>query len=109
MPDDALVVGEFESRLELQTCDAIDVYRNEVEPRARHLDRQLLARASVASSKEGCLTASLRQVIHRADAEGLCAWDGSEVLGGSAAAMGNRVSGSVHDGQSLLRDLVVAS
>ena len=100
--DDALVLGQFESRLQLETSDAIDIHRHQVEPWGRYLHGQVLPSSSVPSSKKGGFATGLRQVIARADAEGLGNGDWAEVLGGSAAAMGNRMSGSVHDGQSLL-------
>ncbi len=51
--------------------DAIEIHCNEVEPRGRYLHGQLLPRPSVPSSKQGCFTTGLRQLIDRADAEGL--------------------------------------
>jgi hypothetical protein len=52
MSDDPLIVGELESWLELETRDAIHVDGHQVEPRRRHLHRQLLPAAAVASGKE---------------------------------------------------------
>jgi len=69
VPNDALVIGQFKSRLQLKPSDAIDIHRNQVEPCGWYLHGQVLPSSSVPSSKKGGFATGLRQVIGRADAE----------------------------------------
>jgi len=81
-----------------RTGDTVDVHGHQVEPRRRHLHRQLLSAAAVASSKEGRFPAGFREVVGRNDAQCRGAGDWTKGLRDSEAAMRHGMNGSVHDG-----------